>query len=190
MNQAARLIAMARYSLRSPAVRNGGYAALAAAFAFLVVVLGWWAPAQHEYLALQQAIDLQRAATADAARSAEVLRTEHGAKQAVALVEKKLEVSASQADLIQGVAKLAARRGVRVVAQAFDEGRGQRNDAPLYMDIGLVGSYSALRGMMGDLVTLPMWAEVVEARLDRSGEGAAIRAQLRLLTYRGARVRS
>jgi Tfp pilus assembly protein PilO len=191
MQGAEEMTALACYSLRSFAVRNAGYAALGSAFFLLVVALAWWLPARHEHAGLEQAIDLQRAATVEAVRSAEVMRAQHEAKQSVALLERKLEVSARQADLIDGIAKLAARRGARVVAQAFDEGREQRNDGSLFMDVGLVGSYAAVRGMVGDLATLPMWVEVVEARLDRSSDsGAPIRAQLRLLTYRTPRQRS
>jgi hypothetical protein len=41
---------------------------------------------------------------------------------------------------------------------------------------------------MGDLATLPMWIEVVEARLERAdASGAQVRAQLRLLTYRSTK---
>ena len=189
MNGIAGAMAMLRYSLRCGAVRQGGGAMLAAAFACLVITLGWWGPARHEQVQVQQEIDANRAAAAEAARSTQVARAQRDALEAVARLEKKLEVRAGQADLIQGIARLASRRGVRVISQAFDEGKVLRGDAPLYLELGLLGNYVALRGLMGDLATLPMYIEVVEARIDRSGGSAQVRAQLLLLTYRGAKER-
>lgn len=193
MNQltvwAADTLSLLRYGMRSPAVRVAGGAALAAALLFTIIALAWWWPARHHQAGLQQDIDARRAAAVDAARAAEVVRAENEARQAAALLEKKLSASASQTDLIRGIAQLATRHKVRVVAQAFDEGRGQRTDGALYMDVGLLGNYAALRGMLGDLTTLPIWIEVVEARFDHADGEAPIRAQLRLLTYRAARTR-
>ncbi len=188
--QAGEMLAALRYGLRSRAVRAAGSAVFSAALLFATVVLVWWWPASHQQSALQQAIDSRRTAAMEAARSAEVVRAENEARQAAALLEKKLSASASQTDLIRGVAKLAAHHGVRVVTQSFDEGRGQRTEGALYMDVGLSGNYAALRGMLGDFATLPMWIEVIEARFDHAGDGGgAVRAQLRLLTYRTPRVR-
>ncbi len=174
-----------RYSVRSQAVRRGMYAASLALVILLGIAFGWWGPAKREAESLEKTLDANHVATVQALRMAELARAHDDALRAVAKLENKLTVAASQADLIQGVAKLAAQHGVRVIAQSFDEGRGLQNDSALYMELGLAGSYLALRGMMNDLATLPMWTEVVEARLDRSGENSApVRAQLRLLTFR------
>jgi Tfp pilus assembly protein PilO len=185
MNRFAGTMTALRYSLRCPAVKRGTYAVLLALVMFLGVALGWWGPAKREATSLEQALDENRAAAVQALRMAEIAHVHDDALRTVAKLENKLTVAASQADLIQGVAKLAVQHGVRVIAQSFDEGRGQHNDSALYMELGLAGSYPALRGMINDLATLPMWTEVVEARLDHSGENSApVRAQLRLLTLR------
>jgi Tfp pilus assembly protein PilO len=179
---------MLRYSLRCAAVRLGVRAALATAFVCLVVALAWWGPAKREQMHLQQAIDKHRAEAVEAVRSSRVARSQREALQAVALLEEKLQVRAGQAELIQGIARLASRRGVRVISQSFDQGRAPSGDAPLYLELGLRGTYPALRGLMDDLATLPMWIELIEARIDRADEsGAPLKAQLRLLTYRAAK---
>ncbi|MDH5204649.1 MAG: hypothetical protein OEW36_03225, partial [Hylemonella sp.] len=75
--------------------------------------------------------------------------------------------------------------------QSFDEGRAQQDPAqaqPLYLELGLLGDYAALRRFTGDLASLPMWLEIVEERLELAGQGnRQVKAQLRLLTYRNAR---
>jgi Tfp pilus assembly protein PilO len=183
----AEVMSMLRYSLRCGAARQGLLAMLATLLVCLAIALIWWGPAKREQMNLQQGIDAHRAAVVDAARWAQVARAQYQAQKIVAQLEKKLEFRAGQADLIQGIARLASKRGVRVVSQSFDQGKGAGRDAPLYLEIGLTGDYGALRGLMGDFATLPMWIEVVEARIDRGGEGnAPLKAQLRLLTYRGA----
>lgn len=182
---------MLRYSLRCAAVRRAAMTAAASAAISITIAIAWWGPAKQEQARLQGAVDAIRIANAENARMASAVQAEHEALQSVALLEKKLAMPASQAELIQGVDRLAARRGVRVVAQSFDEGKAQHKDGALYMELGLVGNYGSLRGLMGDLASLPMWVEVVEVRFDRGGDdGAPLRAQLRLLTYREARTPS
>lgn len=121
----------------------------------------------------------------------EMVALQRDALRSVALLEKKLQAHAGQADMVQQIAQLANRRGVRVVSQSFDEGKGQQGRGALYLELGLSGKYAALRGMIGDLAALPIWVEVVDAHFERGASGAApVRAQLRLLTYRGERGRS
>ena len=178
-------IAMLRYSIRCKEVRPGILALLTAAVFCVAIALAWWGPAKREHAQLLRSIDAKRAAMVAAVRSGQVAQAQREALPVVARLEKKLEVRASQAELIQGIARLAARRGVRVVSQAFDEGKVQGSAAPLYLELGLQGDYLSLRRLMGDLATLPMWIEVVEERLERAGEnGALVKAQMRLLTYR------
>jgi Tfp pilus assembly protein PilO len=142
----------------------------------------------RERVQLSGDISARRAAAIEATRADELSRAQRKAVAAMALFENKLGVKAGQADLIQGIARLAAQRGVRVVSQSFDEGRVQRGDAALFLELGLTGSYASLRRLLSDFATLPMWLEVVEARIERSGEsGGQVRAQLRLLTYRAGR---
>lgn len=178
-------MAMLRYSARCKSVRHGLYAMLAASIVCLALILAWWGPAKREQVLLLRDIDAKRSAMVEAVRTDQVARAQREALTALDMLEKKLNVRAGQADLIQGIARLASRRGVRVTSQSFDEGKVQRGDAALYLELGLLGNYASLRQLMGDLATLPMWIEVVEARFERAGEGGAqVRAQLRLLTYR------
>lgn len=179
---------MVRYSMRCKAVRRGLLAMLTAAIVFLAIALAWWGPAKREQTQTARNIDARRTAMVEAVRTAQVARAHSEALKAVVLLEKKLEVRTGQADLIQGIARLASKRGVRVTSQSFDEGRGQRGDAQLYLEIGLTGDYASLRHVMGDMAMLPMWIEVVEARFEHAGANdASVRAQLRLLTYRSAK---
>lgn len=176
------------YGLRCQAVRLALGALLAAALACLLIALFWWWPAQREQLQLTQQIDARRAAVVRAEKLRQAAQAQRQVLPALAAQERKLQARAAQADLIQGIARLAARRGVRVVSQSFDEGKPQPGQAqPLYLDIGLAGDYLGLRRLSGDLATLPMWIEIVEERLESAGQGGtAVKAQLRLLTYRHA----
>lgn len=187
MMSIAETVAMLRYSMRCKGVRNAMFAMLAVAIICIVIVLTWWGPAKREQSHLLRNIDAKRAARVEAVRSTQVAHAQREVLPAVALLEKKLEVHAGQADLIQGVARLASKRSVRVVSQSFDEGKTQRGDAQLYLELGLLGDYASIRKLMSDLATLPMWLEVVEARLERTGDGALVRAHMRLLTYRAAK---
>lgn len=184
-----RTLADLRYSLRCQAVRQSLWALLAAALTCLLIVLFWWGPAKREQLQLAQQIGARRLALVQAERLQQAALAQLQVLPSVVALEKKLQVRAAQADLIQGIARLAQRRGVRVVSQSFDEGKPQSGPAqPLYLELGLLGDYAGLRRLTGDLATLPMWIEIVEERLESTGQGgAAVKAQLRLLTYRNAK---
>ena len=177
------------YSLRCRSVRRGLWALLVATLCCLLIVLAWWGPAKLEQVQLSRQLDAHRAARVQAERLRQATRAQQQVLPAVEMLEKKLQVQAAQADLIQGIARLAARRGVRVASQSFDEGRPQPGAAQaLYLELGLLGDYAALRRLMGDLATLPMWIEVAEERLELAGQGSTlVKAQLRLLTYRSSK---
>lgn len=178
-----------RYALRSPAVRHALWALLATALAGAVIALGWWGPARREQAQLQAQLDARRVALVQAQQQQQAMRAQQDVLPRLAALESKLRAQTSQAELIQGIAALAARRGVRVVSQSFEEGRPQPGQAqPLYLDLGLVGDYVALRHWMADLATLPPWLEILEERLEPAAQGGSlVRAQLRLLTYRRGR---
>jgi len=188
MMQFAEAMAMLRYSLRARMARFAMYAMVAAAAIWLAVAAIWWLPAQREHARLERDIAARRAMIVDAARAAQVADAERKAQAGLALFEKKLAAHAGQAQLIRDVARLAAQRGMRVVSQSFDDGRSQPGDGALYLNLGLTGSYPALRRLLADFSGLPVWLEVVEAHIERGGEGGQVRAQLRLLTYRTDRV--
>lgn len=186
MSIQSRLVSPLVYGLRCAAVRLALGALLAAALVCLLIAVFWWGPARREQLQLTQQIDARRAALVRAEQLRQAARAYQRVLPALAAQEGKRQARAAQADLVQGIARLAARRGVRVVSQSFDEGKPQPGQAqPLYLDLGLVGDYLALRRLAGDLATLPMWLEIVEERLESAGQGGtAVKAQLRLLSYR------
>lgn len=184
-------IKVLRYSLRCKQVRYGMYAMLLGAIACTLIMLVWWGPAKLEHANLSHHIDAIRAIKVEALRAGEVARGQREVLPAVTLLEKKLEAHSGQAELMQGISRLASKRGVRVISQSFNEGKAENGDAPLYLELGLAGDYTALRRLTGDLATLPMWIEVVEEHFERASEsGSLVKLQMRLLTYRGSQVQS
>ncbi len=177
------------YGLRSAAVRRSLWVLLATGLGCLLLALIWWLPLQGEQRELARQLDTRRLAVVRAERLRLALQAQAHVLPQLTALEQKLRARAAQADLVQGIARLAARRGVRVVSQSFDEGRPQpgASTQPLYLELGLAGDYAALRRFTGDLADLPVWIEIVEERLESAGRGATLQAQLRLLTYRNLR---
>ncbi len=96
------------YSLRHPWVRWGGIASAALALLLLVVWIADWWPAQREQAGLWRQIDATRRVAVEAARAEELRRAYDNAARTIDAVEKKLNYAASQADLVQQLARLAA----------------------------------------------------------------------------------
>lgn len=185
LNEVRRMLS---YSLRCKQVRHGAVSILIAAVICLLIGLAWWGPAKFQHAQLSKKIDLKHLATVEAMRSYQVASAHREASQVLDKFEKKLDARTGQADLIRGIARLSAKRGVRVTSQSFDEGREQSGDTALYLELGLLGDYVSLRKLMSDFAALPIWIEVMEARLERSDEGGRlVKAQLRLLTFRMAK---
>lgn len=185
MNGMHETTALLRHILLYKTARHGMYAAGTAAFLCVALAVAWWGPVAHEHARLSHEIDARRAEMVGNARAEEIARAQRKAQETIALLEKKAATRASQASLVQEIARLAAVRGMRVISQSFDEGHAQHGDAALYLELGLIGDYGSFRKVLSDIASLPMWLEVVEARIEHAGEGGGqVRAQLRLLTYR------
>lgn len=183
MNHLRPLLEHSRYAARHPAIK----VALAGLLILLVVsgiAFGYWWPAHREQQTLVAQIETQRRVAVEAMQAGEIARAYHSAKSAAEALERKLNASTGQADLVKSIERLAARRGVRIVSQAFEEAKTKNEHSPLFLDIGLQANYSSLRGFLSDLHGLPVWVEVQEVSLERSRDSGTIKAGLRLLTYR------
>jgi Tfp pilus assembly protein PilO len=186
MNRLRPLLENWRYAARHPVIKTV-LASLSLLVIMAGVAFGYWWPAEREHRSLMAQIDTQRRAAVEALQAAEIARAYRTARSAIEVLEQKLNASGGQADLVKSIERIAAKRRVRIVSQAYEEAKAKGEYSPLYLDIGLQADYSSLREFLADLHTLPVWIEVQEMNLQRSREHAGlIKAGLRLLTYRKA----
>lgn len=178
-------IAELRYNVRHPLARLGVRALLAAGTVLVGALALWW-PAQHADSGLQAQIAAKRRALVEVQQADELLRLYTSAQKSVPLLEKKLEQSVSQAQLVDSLSRLARQHGVRVASETYEEGRSSGGQALLLAELTVQGSYGAVRNFLRDLPTLPMWTEVHEVRLEAARGSAAVRGRIRVATYRAA----
>lgn len=171
------------YAARHPVARAGLWAVLAA-MVLVVLALAWWWPAQRAEQGLNNDITAKRRALVQMQQADELLRRYETARKAVPLLEKKLEQSISQAQLVESLARLARQRGVRVISETYDEGRSTGGQALLLAELTVQGSYTMLRDFLRDLPGLPMWTEVQEVRLEGARGAAQIKGRIRIATWR------
>jgi Tfp pilus assembly protein PilO len=182
---APRWAADLRYSARHPWARAGLWACGAAAALMLAATALWW-PAEQEHAALEEKIAATRRSLIQAQQSGELARAYVQAREAVAVLEKKLQHGATQAQLVENFARLARRHGVRIVAETYDEGRNASGAQPaLSAELSVQGSYPALREFLRELAALPTWSEVQEVRLETVQGAATQKGRIRIVTYRG-----
>lgn len=172
-----------RYAARHPVARAGLWAGLVA-MVLMVLALAWWWPAQRAEQGLNNDITAKRRALVQMQQADELLRRYEAARKAVPLLEKKLEQSISQAQLVESLARLARQRGVRVLSETYDEGRSAGGQALLLAELTVQGSYPMLRDFLRDLPGLPMWTEVQEVRLEGARGTAQIKGRIRIATWR------
>lgn len=178
-------VAGIRYGLRHPLARTGLRALLGALLVLGGALVLWW-PAQRVDSGLQSQINAKRRALIEAQQADELLYRYAGAQQSVPALEKKLEQSVSQAQLVESLSRLAHRHGVRVASETYEEGRSAGGQSLLLAELTVQGSYGAVRNFLRDLPTLPMWTEVHEVRFEAARGSATVRGRIRVATYRAA----
>jgi hypothetical protein len=176
-------LAELRYCLRHPWARSG-LVAFGLTCVFLVVALALWWPAQLEHSALEQEIAAKRRALARSQQSEELLRVYERSQKEVAALERKLQHGATQAQLVQGFARLARRHGVRIVSETYEEGRNAAAQPALSAELAVQAAYPALRDFVRELAALPTWSEVQEVRIESAAGAQVQKGRLRIVTYR------
>lgn len=174
-----------RYCARHPLARAGLWGLLGAGVALAVTLALWW-PALHAQSSLETGIAGKRQELVQMRQADELLRLYEVARKSTPLLEKKLEQSVSQAQLVESLARLARQHGVRVASETYQEGRSAGGQTLLLAELAVQGSYAAVRNFLRGLPGLPMWNEIQEVRLEGARGTAAVRGQIRIATYRVA----
>lgn len=174
------------FSLMHPRVRATivGFV-FSASLALIVGVVYWW-PVMHSVNRLNAEIDDRRRAISSTEYNARLAQISGLATQQMALIEKKLETSITQAALVQHTASLARRNNVKIISEAYEEGEAKDGYSPLVHVLTVQAGYSELRGFIAGVQQLPTFTIVQEAILARSSNSPVIKAQLNIITYRRA----
>lgn len=173
-----------RYGARHPMARAGRWA-LAVAVTGLTLSGALWWPIASERTRLIDQIAQQRRALVAAREAVELQRAYGLAAQRAPELENKLRQTVSPAQLVESLGQLARRHGVRIVAEAYEEGRRERPPQSLVADLTLTGDYLALRRFIDGLAGLATWSIAEEVRLEVVRGGTDVRARLRVVTYFG-----
>lgn len=173
-----------RYSLRHPRVRTGLLVSAVAVLVLLMVAMAYWWPAWDTAARLDAQIEQKRRQAVEASYSAQLAQSSQRAAQHIAQIEKKLEASGTQVNLVQNLATLARRNNVKIVSEAYEEGKAKDGYMPFVHELTLQGGYAELRQFLIALQELPTFTVVQDAVLSRAGNTGIIKAQLRMHTYR------
>lgn len=170
------------YSLRHPLVKAGGAACLVAAAA-LAVAAGFWWPAQRANLELAERLAAERRALLEARQAGELAQVHARNLRAVPQLEAKLAAAVDQTQVVEGLGRLARAHGIRILNQSYAERRSQASGG-LVIELAIEGPYGAVRNFLHGLSTLPVWIELHEVQLDRSGDAGRVKGRLRMVSFR------
>lgn len=171
------------YVMRHRLVKAGVVACLAAAMA-LAVAAGYWWPAQRADTELAERLTAERRALVEMRQAGESARNHARNLRDVPLLEAKLAAAGDQTQIVDGLARLARAHRIRIVNQSYAE---RRDNTGLVVDLAVEGAYGSVRNFIHGLATLPVWIELHEAQLDRGGDAAGVKSQLRLVSFGGRR---
>jgi len=171
------------YSLKHPRVK---IAAMAVGFIFgvnLILFGFFYMPVALRNHQLQKAIDDHQNKISEINREQALIGRYENLSKRVSFLETKWAASNSQSELIRSLDRLAAKEGLKIVSQDFDLQPSGTGGKCFVQNITLLGNYKSLKIFLDELENLPTLTLVEQARLERVGEGAQIRANLELTTY-------
>lgn len=186
MSQVPTWLENGRYVLRHPFIRT---ALIGLAFLLLTtgIAFAYWWPGYRQYQSLVTQIETQRRAAVDALHAADLARAYREAQLAANALEKKLNASGGQADLVKNIEKLVSKHHVKIISQSYEEAKAKGVYLPLFLELSLQASYPSLREFLAELRSLPVWVEIQETSFERARDHAGVlKARIRLLTYRRA----
>lgn len=169
------------YSFAHPLVKAGLVTCLVGALLLAAAVLVWW-PAQRSNLELTERLAAERRALVEARQAGELASIYARNLQAVPQLEKKLAAAVDQTQIVDGLGRLAREHGIRVLNQNYAERRGKADG--LVVELAVEGSYVSVRNFIHGLSTLPVWIELHEVQLDRSGDAGVVKGRLRMVSFR------
>lgn len=172
------------FSLRHPRVRASIAALMVSVLLLVITGYGYWWPAREAVESLRTRIDDKRQEVFNADFSAKLAQVSGRAAQQVVLIEHKLDASATQAVLVQNLEALARRHNVKIISEAYEEGKSKDGYSSFVHELTLQAAYPDLRSFISGLQELPTFTVVQEAMLGHSASSFAIKAQLNLITYR------
>lgn len=174
-----------RYAARHPVVR-GAFIGFAVALLSLCVAAALVLYANSARAARQQEFAAQTRVLQEQGRSNELRATFRRVSAEVGRIDVKLDYAATQGQLVQDFAELAARHQVTILNQSYEEGRRNGALQALNTELTVRGSYRAIRGLLLDVPALRAWTEVREVLLERSREPGGVNGKIQLATFRRA----
>ena len=179
------VLANLRYAARRPWVRIAFIgAALSLALLLAAVVLVW--VGQSRLQARQAEMAAQAASLRDLGRAQELRDTLTRVSADVSRIEGKLDYAATQGQLVQDFAELAARHRLTILNQSYEEGRRNGSLQALSSELSVRGSYQSIRSFLLEVPQLRAWTEVREVSLERGREAGQVNGKIQLLTFRRA----
>lgn len=172
------------FSLRHPLVRTNIVVFVMSMLLLAVVGSGYWWPTKEASESLRTKINDKRREIFNAGFSVKLAQVSGRAAQQVGKIESKLVASTTQAVLVQNLEDLAHRHNVKIISEAYEEGKSNEGYSSFVHELTLQAAYPDLRSFISGLQKLPTFTIVQEAMLGRSSNSHAIKAQLNLITYR------
>jgi len=178
-------LANLRYAARHPVVR-AAFAGFAVGLLVLCISAALVLFADSARATRQRTLAAQTRVLNERGRSHELRQTMQRVSVDVARIEVKLDYAATQGQLVQDFAELAARHHVTILNQSYEEGRRNGALQALNTELTVRGSYRAIRGLLLDVPALRAWTEVREVLLERSRDAGMVNGKIQLATFRRA----
>lgn len=172
------------FSFRHSRVRLGGYLFITALLFTIIIALTVWFPVYNDYSAaweqnIQSKAEIHKVSLRNKLAIAYQLN-----KKRLSKVEKKLTVRNGQAEIINGISRLAQRNGISIVSESYNEGESVNGYDLLNQNLILEGGYSSVRQFLRELDQLAVWTVPQEIRLKSlNGSNMRISASLKLTIY-------
>lgn len=174
-----------RYAARQPLVR---LALIGAALALLLLLVAavLVGIGNSRLTARQAELTTRAQSLRDLSRAQQLRETITRVSADVTRIEGKLDYAATQGQLVQDFAELAARHQVTILNQSYEEGRRNGSLQALGSELSVRGTYRSIRGFLLEVPRLRAWTEVREVSLERGRDAGQVNGKIQLATFRRA----
>lgn len=179
------LLTNLRYAAGRPLVKLA-FVGLAVALVLLLAMatLAWMGNSQ--LAARRGELSAQALALRDVSRAQQLRDTLLRVSADVSRIESKLDYAATQGQLVQDFAELAARHQLTILNQSYEEGRRNGSLQALSSELSVRGSYRSIRSFLLEVPQLRAWTEVREVSLERGRDAGQVNGKVQLVTFRRA----
>lgn len=173
------LSAQLRFAFRRPLV-IAGFVILSLTGSASLILQRHWTPLFEEVAALESEIHKKSQALDQGVKDRLLLEAFQQSRERANLLQAKLSVKVTQAEVLRRLGNLAQRHGIKLLGESYRETPLEEGYRKIRLTLELQGEYRGLTSFLSDLTRQESFTQILKSRFEKT-LGNDLRAELELL---------